>query len=280
LMALFFPLLILAAGYYYDVALQDSFSAYYFGLPAADLQVNPKVFPGIFPTRVFFSGTLCALGVFMILYKGFNLVEDILLWFAGAAAIFVAIFPMWYNKLYPETGFAYQARFERYSIIHYRAALVLFGCMVLVSWICAKTTLDDPQLSLPSSKAAWSDQHPRLASFFIAYFAPIALPTLWGIGALPTHKETFRRNYNWIGLAMVLFPSVATVLMWMLEWRTRWILLAEALGVWTFAAFWLVKSRELSLSQPERTAIENTMRASGGATTANAAAKHPESRSE
>jgi hypothetical protein len=209
----------------------------------------------------------------------FDLTEDILLWFAGAAAIFVAIFPMWYDKLYPEIGFAYQARFESYSKIHYRAAIVLFGCMALVSWICAKTTLNDPQLSLPSSKAAWSDQHPKLASFLIAYF-PLIVPFLWWFGGLPTHKETFRRSYNWIGSAMVAFPFVATVLIWMVEWPTRWTLLAEWLGVWTFAAFWLVKSRELFLSQPERTAIENTMHASGGATTANAAAKHPGPRSE
>ena len=91
LIALFFPLLIVAIGCLYNIDFETSYSAYYFGLPAGDLKAG--IFPGIFPTRVFFCGLLFALGVFLILYKGFNTPEDILLMIAGGAAICVAICP-------------------------------------------------------------------------------------------------------------------------------------------------------------------------------------------
>jgi hypothetical protein len=57
-----------AIGLAYSVDFEKSYSAYYFGLPAGDLKA--KIFPGIFPTRVFFCGLLFALGVFLILYRG------------------------------------------------------------------------------------------------------------------------------------------------------------------------------------------------------------------
>ena len=104
------------------------------------------IFPGIFPTRVLFCGLLFALGVFLILYKGFNTPEDILLWIAGVAAIFVAIFPMWYDEMYPYSGFPYEDWFRVFSWIHYGSAIVLFGCMTLVAWFCSKTTLNDKRL--------------------------------------------------------------------------------------------------------------------------------------
>jgi hypothetical protein len=52
--ALFFPLIIVAIGFLYKIDFETSYSAYYFGLPAGDLKA--KIFPGIFPTRVFFCG--------------------------------------------------------------------------------------------------------------------------------------------------------------------------------------------------------------------------------
>jgi len=262
--ALFFPLIIVAMGFVYNIDLETSYSAYYFGLPAGDLKA--KIFPGIFPTRVFFCGLLFALGVFLILYKGFNWWEDKLLMTAGVAAIFVAIFPMWYKDLYPEKGFRYESLFWAFSWIHYRSAIVLFSCMALVAWFCSKTTLKDETFSaaLDQQAPTWADRHPIWSSFFIAWLPVLAIPILYFVKNLPTQRDTFVRNYNWIGFAMALFPFTAWVLTSLTQRRDYLLLVLEAIGVWTFAAFWLLKSRELILSQPEEKAIKGMNPLPGG----------------
>lgn len=259
LTALLFPILVPGVGFYYGVELQNSYSAYYFGLPAADL--TARSFPGIFPTRVVFCGLLFALGCFLILYRGFNKTENWLLNFAGWAAIGVALFPMWPDpcgtdcELYPKE-FPHEPTFRWYSKFHYASAIFLFACMALVSWVCAKTTLDDPDLEPPPlAEATWSDRHPFQALALLSLAPPLAIPVMWWRGKLPAQKETFRLFYNGIGVWMLLFPVIATVLQWVLDWQKQWILLAEAYGVWAFASFWLIKSRELSLSQPEQKAF-------------------------
>ena len=273
--ALFFPLIIVAFGLLYKIELETSYSAYYFGLPAGDL--GARTFPGIFPTRVFFCGLLFALGVFLILYKGFNRWEDILLMIAGLAAICVAIFPMWYKdmyyidcsrllpplrcaqgvKVYPESGFKYEFLFRLFSQIHYGSAIVLFSCMTLVAWFCSKTTLIK-RLSeaLDNQARTWADRHPKGSSFLIAWLPALTIPFLYVVKNLPTQRDTFRRNYNWIGFAMALFPVTGWAVTSLMQWDNYLVLAVEAFGIWTFAAFWLLKSHELMLSQPEEKAIK------------------------
>ena len=72
------------------------------------------------------------------------------------------------------------------------------------------------------------------------------------------------RIYNWIGLAMALFLFIAWVATSLTQWNAYLVLVAEALGVWTFAAFWLLKSHELTLSQPEEKAIKGMNPLPGG----------------
>src|SRR5262245_7976847 len=254
--ALFFPLIILFVGYEYNIKFVTSYSAYYFILPAVDL--DARIFPGIFPTRVFFCGLLFALGVFLILYKGFNRPEDVLLMIAGCAAICVAIFPMWYNKMYPASDFKYEAMFRFFSRIHYASAVVLFGCMALVAWSCSKTTLKDERLNAAlgnKAAATWADDNPTASSFLIAWLPLLAIPIMYFRKKLPTQKDTFVRNYNWIALAMALFPFTAWLVTRLTQWNDYIVLVLEAFGAWTFAAFWLLKSHELMLSQPEERAI-------------------------
>jgi hypothetical protein len=262
--ALLFPLIILGIGFAYNINFETSYSAYYFGLPAGDLKA--KIFPGIFPTRVFFCGFLFALGVFLMLYKGFNRWEDVLLVTAGVAAICVAVFPMWYKNLYPENDFPYENLFWVFSRIHYGSAIVLFSCMALVAWFCSKTTLKDKTFSaaLDEQTWTWADHHPILSSFFIAWLPVLAIPILYFTQNLPTQRDTFARAYNWIGLAMLLFPLTAWLLTTLTQQRDYLVLVLEAIGVWTFAAFWLLKSRELVLSQPEEKAIKGMNPLPGG----------------
>jgi hypothetical protein len=197
---------------------------------------------------------------------------------AGVAAIFVAVFPMWYDKMYPvaiesapvlplapdckcpaaASSFRYEDMFRLFSKIHYYSACVLFGCMALVAWFCSKTTLKNKTLSagLDKKPPTWADLNPKCSSFVIAWLPVLAIPFLWLRDKLPTQRDTFRRNYNWIGLAMALFPvAVWAVASWTQQ-NKYLVLIVEAIGVWTFAAFWLLKSHELMLSRPEEKAIK------------------------
>jgi hypothetical protein len=178
---------------------------------------------------------------------------------AGVAAICVAIFPMWY-KMYP-AGYQYETLFRLFSWIHYRSAIVLFSCMALVAWFCSKTTLNDKGLieALNKNAETWADHYPKWSSFLIAWFPLLTIPILYFLKNLPTQRDTFVRNYNWIGLAMALFPVTGWVVTSLMQRNDYLVLVVEAVGIWTFAAFWLLKSHELMLSQPEEKAIKGNL---------------------
>jgi hypothetical protein len=71
----------------------------------------------------------------------------------------------------------------------------------------------------------------------------------------PDQRVAFVRRYFWTGLAMIVSPLVAVVLSFVLEpaspFRTA-IFFVETLGIWAFAAYWLVKTVEMRLSEAEK----------------------------
>ena len=81
-LAIMFPSVLVFGGFYIDIPLQDSMSAYYHAM-----NNNHSM-------RDFFVGILFAIGVFLYLYKGYRKDEDYVLNLAGAAAIGVALIPM------------------------------------------------------------------------------------------------------------------------------------------------------------------------------------------
>ena len=88
LLAFLFPVLLVSYGYLREgIPFQTSMSDYYFAFVPKDSPLR------VFPMRVFFVGILCAIGVFLILYRGFSRTENWLLNFAGFSAIGVAFFP-------------------------------------------------------------------------------------------------------------------------------------------------------------------------------------------
>lgn len=109
-------------------------------------------------------------------------------------------------------GFPYAEILKWLGYAHYTFALSLFACMVLVVWFCADDTLE--------------------------YLPTEAL------------RRRFSRRYKIIAIAMGGFPVAALLLS--LFYPGYFILLAEALGVFTFAVYWLVKSWELRISDAEK----------------------------
>ena len=65
LLAFLFPVLLVSYGYLREgIPFQTSMSDYYFAFVPKDSPLR------VFPMRVFFVGILCAIGVFLILYRG------------------------------------------------------------------------------------------------------------------------------------------------------------------------------------------------------------------
>src|ERR1700733_14650519 len=78
------PLVVGIVGYFYaHVCLQRSISAYYHA-----------VGPTGHSMRNWFIGSLFVIGVFLYLYKGFSMLENILLNVGGLLAVLIALVPM------------------------------------------------------------------------------------------------------------------------------------------------------------------------------------------
>jgi hypothetical protein len=99
----------------------------------------------------------------------------------------------------------------------------------------------------------------------IAFFLTIAFVVLFCSGktlkfippTTPNRDKViarYRTAYRALAFAMVAFPLTAYAIGLKGVWNA-WLFVAEALGVWAFGAFWLLKTKELSLSDVERRAM-------------------------
>jgi hypothetical protein len=119
LLAAIFPAAFLASSYLLNrTDFQTSLSAYYWTL---DLERN------------FFVGVLCAVGVFLLLYKGYNTLEDRILDLAGVAAVGVAFFPMDENGDCGTSGLS----------LHGTFAVIFFVCIAFICVFMSKHSLED-----------------------------------------------------------------------------------------------------------------------------------------
>jgi hypothetical protein len=108
--------------------------------------------------------------------------------------------------------------------LHGTFAILLFGCLAFVSVFCAQATL--PYLKQEDS------------------------------GLVPH----FRRAYRWLGVLMLSSPLVALGLTLATNNQSRFTFVAEAFGVWCFAAYWGVKSWEMAKSGAEMLALQARVR--------------------
>lgn len=107
--------------------------------------------------------------------------------------------------------------------LHGTFAILLFVCLAFVAMFCATATL--------------------------AYLPPDE-----------KLRAKFRRRYRVLGVVMLLSPIAALVLTFVTKDRSRTIFLAEWFGVWSFAAYWWVKSQEMAISGAEKEALEGRVR--------------------
>lgn len=77
---------------------------------------------------------------------------------------------------------------------------------------------------------------------------------------LPSAKRArYARSYFWVGLAMITSPLAAVALSFVIEPISRFrtlIFWVETLAVWTFAAYWIIKTGEMRETKAERRALD------------------------
>ena len=190
--ALVFPLFFIGSSLLGRTDWQPSISAYYW---TRDLE------------RDFFVGALCATGVFLVLYKGYTLLEDLILDVAGACAIGVAFVAVLKDSDCGPPGFSWHGFF----------AVTFFACIGTICIFMSKKSLEEER------------DLKRKAAFLRLYWACAAVMAVAIVAAL----------------AIKLLPWQQTQALCEAGW-TFW---CESLGVWAFAAFWYVKTREL---EPKR----------------------------
>lgn len=193
------PLLLWIGGALRDgEPLRGSMSAYYYSPAMRDV----------------FVGGLVAVGLCLVLYKGFSAREDWALNLGGALAVLVAMVP---TRPPGTDGSAVTA--------HGTFAVLFFACIAYVCVFRASDTL--------------------------------------GLIQDTTRVRRYRTTYRVLGVAMIASPLIAFALNALFRDITDQNPLTffiEAAGVWVFATYWLVKSRELAETDAERLAVEGKLK--------------------
>jgi hypothetical protein len=219
----------------HGLPLQPSMSAYFFAaISTAEAGVAQCA---AFPMRTYFVGGLFAIAAGLYAYKGLTNRENLLLNLAAVCAVFVAIFP--------ERITALEMREDQ------RIMKLIQDCPAIKMWV------DQQQAALP-----------------IHFMAAAALLILLGVVAwhcayksleyLPKDQKkkaaSFRKAYRTIAVLMWLCPVTGFVLAVFLAEGTSVVFFVEMAGIWSFSAYWAVKTREMSLSKLEEdpgTAVHN-----------------------
>ena len=110
--------------------------------------------------------------------------------------------------------------------------------------------------------------HTVFAVLFFVTIAYVAIfrakDTLWLIRDT-ARAARYRHTYRLLGAGMVVSPLVAVAIALVFHPSREdrpLIFFIEALAVWFFAAFWLVKRRELKETEADRLALERTLQVS------------------
>lgn len=102
----------------------------------------------------------------------------------------------------------------------------------------------------------------------IAYVCVFRAPDTLSLIRDTRQAKQFRDAYRGLGALMVLSPVVAAALTFLLQREARdrsVVFFVEALAVFTFATYWLVKSREMSATDAERLALERKLKPASSA---------------
>lgn len=229
LLAFALPIVLYLYGKFrHGLDLQPSMSAYFWAATKDQCAT--------FPMRTIFVGFLWAIGIGLYVYKGLTPLENGLLNAAGFCAVLVACCPVPLS--------------ETQAVGDPRASQLFANCPAIKEWA-----------SLPSSPIHY------VAAFLLFVFLAIVAKFCANksLEYLPPDNdlENFRRTYNVIAIAMILFPILGVIIAFMFGAASEKLFFIEAAGIITFGVYWVVKTYELSQSRLERDpigAFENAAR--------------------
>ena len=195
LLGIFLPIVLIVGGLIYNRSIEPSISDFYHTI-----------------YRDIFVGTLCAIGVFLISYRGYQLQDGELFddnWVAtvaGISAFGVALFP---NEAPPEKLVVLReagVMLGTHPVLHYASALVFFSCLAHFCYKFARTA-----------------KKKRRPIYLIC---------------------------GWVIIAMLIAIAVASAIKiygsgvaQQIVVDTKAVLIFEAIGIWAFGVSWLVKGR-------------------------------------
>lgn len=165
-----------------------------------------------YPVRLWFCGLLFIVGAFLYKYEGFSPNENRWLSLAGFFALGVAVFPTSLDG-HGQSDFGF-----------------------VVAW------LGVPQLSLHGVSAVLAFV---CIAVVILWYSDLTLQDLKKADAAAYKR--YKIYYRGIGIFMVVAIGVSVFLHYAFKKEGSFILLAEAFGIWAFAAYWFVKNKELHL---------------------------------
>ena len=220
------PFVLLIGGYLSECCLRTSISAYYYS--------PSPVLHGLF------VGILCAIGIFLITYKGYDWIDNWIANLAGAGALGVAIFPT--------------------------KRRCLDADKTLEGSLCGTEQCTTPLCEGNCTEIVFSYLHYASAGIFFLSVAAMAwfqfTKTEWDAGtrtfATPGEKKKLR-NKVYRGSAIVIVVCIGAIVVdgvlasggdGALD-QYSFVFWAEAVAVWAFAAAWLIKGNALFADPPE-----------------------------
>lgn len=226
-----FPLLLIYIGWFwYKMPIQNSLSAYYYAKapgqgPLRSLLANID----IFPIKYLLS--------FLTQLDGEAPMRS---WFVGTLFV-IGILLILYKGFSPQENIG----------LNVAGLSALMVAIFPMEWNCG-------------DNCHWITIH---GIFAIVTFLCITIVALTSskqtLRFLPDERQKkYDKWYTRTSIAMVTFPVVAYVITQLINDNTVFILIAECLGIWSFAAYWLIKSKELKESQAEMLALEKKLNVS------------------
>ena len=213
------PLMLIGSDYLHlqSVEIRDSISSYYH---------SPHSL-----TRDLFVGNLFVIGIFLMLYRGYSLHENIALDIAGFLLTLVAVFP---TKPLETPTIDEQSFIEQIAYAH----VPLAGIDLTIHWFAA-------------------------VGFFLA-IAYVAIFVANGTSKKKQWERKYRLIYRVLGGAMLIVPPVLYFLPWGKQQGIE-VFLVEVGGIAIFSCYWLTKTLEFMGTQGSVEAEILGQQASGGA---------------
>jgi hypothetical protein len=175
--------------------------------------------------RNYFVATLVAIGLFLLLYKGFSKGENRLLNVAGICVLALTFLPTARDHGATDPAVTFTSPHP-----HGLFAAAAFAAIGLVAIAFGPRTLD---------------RVPEGAEAVIIDRGPLH----WSI---PVSRRAFALAYLTIGVAMIVLPALC----WLVSrGDDSWLFLTETVALWVFCAYWLLKTIEFRASSLEKQAI-------------------------